>query len=126
MSDGLKLCLKHKQEPNQSHFAECNCDYCKALSKEERLTAAITILLDDLSGRRLKSGTVRAVAIVRGVLDGAAIETPRVCSTCRREADSGECLSKVGVCVGKYLRFWEPKEVTKETAKGMAKGEVEA
>ncbi len=25
----LKLCGKHKQEANQSHYAEHNCDYCK-------------------------------------------------------------------------------------------------
>ena len=29
----LKLCLKHKQEENHSHFAEENCDYCKLLAK---------------------------------------------------------------------------------------------
>jgi len=27
----LKLCHKHRQEPNQSHFAESNCDYCRAI-----------------------------------------------------------------------------------------------
>lgn len=25
----LKLCLKHKQEQNKSHYSEHNCDYCK-------------------------------------------------------------------------------------------------
>lgn len=29
----LNLCYKHRQEPNHSHFAEHNCDYCKALAK---------------------------------------------------------------------------------------------
>ena len=39
----LKLCLKHKQEPNQSHFAEHNCDYCK---QQERLKTAMEIIQD--------------------------------------------------------------------------------
>ena len=25
----LKLCFKHRQEPNHSHYSEKNCDYCK-------------------------------------------------------------------------------------------------
>lgn len=32
MSKRLKLCLAHKQEPNQSHFDPTNCDYCKLLA----------------------------------------------------------------------------------------------
>lgn len=24
----LKLCYKHRQEPNHSHYSEHNCDYC--------------------------------------------------------------------------------------------------
>ena len=91
-----------------------------------RLRSAITTLLEDLEGRRLEAGTVCAVAIVRGVLEGMPIETtPRACSTCRWEADSGECLSKMGVCAGKDLRFWEPKEATKEVAKETAQEAAE-
>ena len=28
----LKLCLKHQQEADHSHYAECNCDHCDALA----------------------------------------------------------------------------------------------
>ena len=37
MDKGLNLCIKHKQESNGSHYAECNCDYCKLLAEVERL-----------------------------------------------------------------------------------------
>lgn len=29
----LKLCFKHRQEPNRSHYAEHNCDHCAALAR---------------------------------------------------------------------------------------------
>lgn len=28
--DNLNLCIEHKQEWEQSHYAEHKCDYCKA------------------------------------------------------------------------------------------------
>jgi hypothetical protein len=35
--DNLRLCKKHQQERNHSHFAEHNCDYCKLLNKVENV-----------------------------------------------------------------------------------------
>lgn len=35
----LKLCYKHRQEQNRSHFAEHNCDHCKALARIKILEA---------------------------------------------------------------------------------------
>jgi hypothetical protein len=29
MSKELNLCFDHRQESKTSHFAQCNCDYCK-------------------------------------------------------------------------------------------------
>ena len=31
----LRLCLKHKQEADQSHYSEKNCDHCQVLAKLE-------------------------------------------------------------------------------------------
>lgn len=36
----LKLCVKHKQERNQSHYSEHNCDHCKLQAEVERLKVA--------------------------------------------------------------------------------------
>lgn len=33
----LDLCLKHKQEANQSHFSEHNCDFCKVKKELTKL-----------------------------------------------------------------------------------------
>jgi hypothetical protein len=29
----LNLCFAHRQEKHQSHYAEHNCDYCKAINE---------------------------------------------------------------------------------------------
>jgi hypothetical protein len=37
----LNLCMEHKQENNQSHFANHNCDHCKALAINDELLVAL-------------------------------------------------------------------------------------
>ena len=33
----LRLCLKHKQEKNHSHYDEINCQYCQAIKRIKEL-----------------------------------------------------------------------------------------
>jgi hypothetical protein len=40
---GLKLCKEHQQEPNQSHFAPDNCDYCKLQKSATKLAKALAL-----------------------------------------------------------------------------------
>lgn len=42
----LKLCLKHQQERNRSHFSESNCDYCKLLKSSSNAQASGSAALD--------------------------------------------------------------------------------
>jgi hypothetical protein len=35
----LKLCYEHRQENNHSHYANHNCDHCKALDKISTLSS---------------------------------------------------------------------------------------
>ena len=42
----LNLCKGHKQEENQSHFAEHNCDYCKLLKQYEEALIKLRALED--------------------------------------------------------------------------------
>jgi hypothetical protein len=39
--DHLFLCLKHQQESQRSHYAEHNCDYCKAVARNLKLVESI-------------------------------------------------------------------------------------
>lgn len=33
----LKLCFKHRQEHNHSHYGSNNCDYCKLIEENKKL-----------------------------------------------------------------------------------------
>lgn len=46
----LDLCVNHKQEWKHSHFAEHNCDYCKALEVIKSMTMRLEWLNDPRSG----------------------------------------------------------------------------
>lgn len=49
LSSHLDLCINHKQEWKHSHFAEHNCDYCKALEVIKALTQRLE-MIDLLQG----------------------------------------------------------------------------
>ena len=37
----LKLCVKHRQEVNKSHYSEKNCDHCKLLEELKELRCKV-------------------------------------------------------------------------------------
>jgi hypothetical protein len=39
--DHLDLCIKHQQKSPGSHYAEHNCDYCKAMARNLKLVESI-------------------------------------------------------------------------------------
>lgn len=47
----LELCENHKQEWKQSHYAEHNCDYCKALGRINDLTSHLNRLITEYCDR---------------------------------------------------------------------------
>lgn len=49
----LHLCKKHKQEINQSHYAEHNCDYCKQEKKAQDANIIIQELRQEKESTRV-------------------------------------------------------------------------
>ena len=65
MSDKrLNLCFEHRQEINHSHFANHNCDQCKAIGKIEAVKGALEQWLedmDDYTDAQYGKGQIRSI-----------------------------------------------------------------